>query len=488
MAAGLLAHLAAVPAVAAVGRANPKVYVPITFKVGCRHLEVDGLVDGGNTFASCISKDTFDKLPFADEQLVYTATSSVAQAGGGARLKVLGKLPDKIKTDGFHVGDTDVRYPLTDIYVVQGMSAAFNIGQPFMKANDIYPDYPSDDLVLLASSPKPLRVPMYSPKHMSNASVDALRPIVPDKGVTVPPGGVVEVATMEHEESVLATFEPRATTLTRPQQQQPMRKDTLGDPWHILPRKQKSGQLHVRIKNLSDKPRKVRQNFNLGSICRIDIAGNEFAANVDIEISKRKSVKDLLKIQKRYEKRFLSKLEDLFVKFYKVFSWGNEPGLTTLVEHEIHTGKAPPVWVPQGSMSPDVRDIVRKQVTKWLRDEVISPVDNFGSSWNSRILLVPKKRIPGSTTLELRTVIDYRALNRVTTPDLHPFTPNTAQETLKMMSNATVFSCLDITQGFHCIPIKPEHRYKTAFIFDGRQYWFNRCPFGQAKGPRNPKG
>ena len=76
-------------------------YVATTFRVGLRHVEVDGLVDGGNTFASCINRATFDKLPFPLDQLVPTATSSVNQAGGGARLKVLGKLPDKNPDDGF---------------------------------------------------------------------------------------------------------------------------------------------------------------------------------------------------------------------------------------------------------------------------------------------------------------------------------------------------------------------------------------------------
>ena len=105
----LLAHLAAVPAIAAVGKPNPKVYVPTSFRVGHRHVEVDALVDGGNTFASCINRDTFEKLPFTEEQLVRTATDSVNQAGGGARLKVLGKLPDKVTSDGFHIGSSRVR-------------------------------------------------------------------------------------------------------------------------------------------------------------------------------------------------------------------------------------------------------------------------------------------------------------------------------------------------------------------------------------------
>ena len=41
----LLAHLAAVPAVAAVGKPNLKVYVPASFQVGHRHVEFDALVD-----------------------------------------------------------------------------------------------------------------------------------------------------------------------------------------------------------------------------------------------------------------------------------------------------------------------------------------------------------------------------------------------------------------------------------------------------------
>ena len=151
LASRLLNHLVAEPAINAMGKQNPKVYVPVTFYVGFRHIQVHALVDGGNTFASCISKTTFDKLPYSDLQLQPSPTGSVSQAGGGARLKVLGKLPSNVVDDGFHIADSNIRFPLTDIYVVEGMTADFNISQLFMHQEGITPDYPEDELIIRAS-------------------------------------------------------------------------------------------------------------------------------------------------------------------------------------------------------------------------------------------------------------------------------------------------------------------------------------------------
>ena len=52
------------------------------------------------------------------------------------------------------------------------------------------------------------------------------------------------------------------------------------------------------------------------------------------------------------------------------------------------------------------------------------------------------------------------------------------QETLHMFRGSQVFSCFDLTQAFSAIPIKKEHRYKTAFIFH-----FATTPFGLAGAP-----
>ena len=478
VASQLLDHLAAEPAINAMGKSNPKVYVPVTFYVGFRHIQVDALVDGGNTFASCISKKTFDKLPYSDLQLQPSATESVSQAGAGARLKVLGKLPDNVVDDGFHIADSNVRFPLTDIYVVDGMTADFNISQLFMHHEGISPDYPEDQLVIRASdSRKEERIPMHPRRLSTEAHVCNIYPDLAEP-TSLHPGEQIDVVARDADPSLLHTFAPRVDIAKGPDPSAVV----VETPWQVRAHKDAKPPT-FRIRNCSTKKRWISKQFALGSICNIDIGGQEYGIQVDLITQRRQSIRALLKIQKQFEKRFLSKVEDLFLHFYDVFSWDNKPGKTDLVEHEIHTGQAQPVWTSQGPMSPDVRDIIRVQVNKWLNDNVICQAKNFGSSWNSRILLVPKKKLPGSNEREMRTVLDFRPLNRVTIPENHPFTAYTAQETLKMMSNASVFSCLDVTQGFHCIPIKEKDQYKTAFTFDGVQYWFLRCPFGLQGAP-----
>ena len=85
----------------------------------------------------------------------------------------------------------------------------------------------------------------------------------------------------------------------------------------------------------------------------------------------------------------------MILEYAEVISWNGEPGRTTLGETFIDTGSNEPVKCPVQNLSPDVEKIVMEQVKQWLNDGTIVPVCDRGSPWNSRILVVPKKRIEG---------------------------------------------------------------------------------------------
>ena len=81
-------------------------------------------------------------------------------------------------------------------------------------------------------------------------------------------------------------------------------------------------------------------------------------------------------------------------------------------------------------LNPTMKEVVRKEVLKWLDAEVIYPISD--SAWVSPVQVVPKMRgttvikIENNTLLPSRTVtgwricIDYRTLNKATRKDHFP--------------------------------------------------------------------
>ncbi len=54
---------------------------------------------------------------------------------------------------------------------------------------------------------------------------------------------------------------------------------------------------------------------------------------------------------------------------------------------------------------------------------------------------------------------------------------------LSTFDNAKYFSSLELTMGYHQIVLCPSTKYLTSFIINGRQYEYNRMPFGLVNAP-----
>ena len=98
------------------------------------------------------------------------------------------------------------------------------------------------------------------------------------------------------------------------------------------------------------------------------------------------------------------------------------------------------------------------------------------SEWASNGFVVPKKEKG-----KWRLVVDYRQLNEATLPDAHhlPLIENM----LENQSKHKIFTIVDLSKGFHQIPLHPESRAKTAMNWAGKRYQWRVMPMGIKNGP-----
>ena len=118
----------------------------------------------------------------------------------------------------------------------------------------------------------------------------------------------------------------------------------------------------------------------------------------------------------------------------------------------------------QRRLNPTMKEVVRKEVLKWLDAGVIYPISD--SSWVSSVQVVPKKggtiviRIENNTLLPSRTVtgwriyIDYRKLNKATRKDNFPLP--FLDQMLDQLAKHEYYCFLDGYLGYNQITISPE--------------------------------
>jgi hypothetical protein len=119
-----------------------------------------------------------------------------------------------------------------------------------------------------------------------------------------------------------------------------------------------------------------------------------------------------------------------------------------------------PPFRPIYRLSPLELQEAKKQIKEYLEKRWIEP---SSSPYGSPILFVKKK------DGVLRMVVDYRALNKQTVNNRYPL-PR-IDDLFDQLASSTVFSSLDLAQGYHQIMISEENAPKTSF----------RTPFGHCQ-------
>ena len=131
-----------------------------------------------------------------------------------------------------------------------------------------------------------------------------------------------------------------------------------------------------------------------------------------------------------------------------------------------------PPFRPIYRLSPLELQEAKKQIKEYLEKGWIEP---SSSPYGSPILFVKKK--DGA----LRMVVDYRALNKQTVKNRYPL-PR-IDDLFDQLAGSTVFSSLDLAQGYHQIRISEEDAPKTAFRTPFGHYQFKVLSFGLTNAP-----
>jgi hypothetical protein len=115
---------------------------------------------------------------------------------------------------------------------------------------------------------------------------------------------------------------------------------------------------------------------------------------------------------------------------------------------------------------------IKRQVDDMIAKGIIRPCNH---DYYSQVLLV--KKADGS----LRFCIDYRDLNRITEKMSWPLPRIDA--VLASLAGNRFFAVLDLTAGYHQMPLDPDSAYLTAFITSFGMFCGDRVPFGIQVAP-----
>lgn len=131
-----------------------------------------------------------------------------------------------------------------------------------------------------------------------------------------------------------------------------------------------------------------------------------------------------------------------------------------------------PFYSPPRRLSFYEREIVSKTINELLSENVIRPSN---SPYASTVVLVKKK------DGKVRMCVDYRGLNKMTIRDNFPLP--LIEDCLEYLEGKSVFTTIDLKNGFHHIGIEEESVKYTAFVTPDGQFEYLRMPFGLKNGP-----
>ena len=144
----------------------------------------------------------------------------------------------------------------------------------------------------------------------------------------------------------------------------------------------------------------------------------------------------------------------------------------TNITHKIDTGDHSPIVIRQRKLPMRLEEEIEKMIADMLENGIIR---KSVSPWSFPLVVVRKK------DKSLRLCVDYRLLNKITNKPIYPI-PD-CRDLFDTISGAKYFSALDLSSGYHQVPMHETDKCKTAFCTRSGQYKYNRMPFGLAGAP-----
>lgn len=147
-------------------------------------------------------------------------------------------------------------------------------------------------------------------------------------------------------------------------------------------------------------------------------------------------------------------------------------GRVSGVAHRIELIEHVPFKERTRRVSPADFEDLRNHLLDLLASEII---EESNSPYASPVVLVRKKNG------DLRMVVDYRKLNKLTKRDAYPL-PR-IEETFTLLSGSKWFSVLDLKSGYYQLEVEESDRPKTAFTTPFGNWQFRRLPQGLTNSP-----
>ena len=171
-------------------------------------------------------------------------------------------------------------------------------------------------------------------------------------------------------------------------------------------------------------------------------------------------------------REFATALRELLFRNWDVFSKDRyDLGRTQSYQHDVHLTQDKILFRKQFRIPQEHVEYIQNHVQELLK---LGAIKRSSSKHNAPIFCVPKPKGRG-----LRVVIDYRDLNKISKPDY--YVAKTVDDCIDIIgaSKSKFFSSLDLTSGFHQMPLSPSAQPLTAFSVPGMgSYEWTTAPFG----------
>ena len=183
----------------------------------------------------------------------------------------------------------------------------------------------------------------------------------------------------------------------------------------------------------------------------------------------------------------LARTRDLLAKHLAVFAPNPKcPGRTHLMEVnlELKPGVKPHRHAP--SRLGEVGNKIAQELVDEM--EANGVVRRSNSPWASRLVIVKKKDGSPRCCIDLRDTNSKLLICDTPLPRCDDAisklagTPNFGGEQPPPRA-FRLYHTLDLASGFHCLPIREEHKERLAFVTQRGKWEFNVLPFGLASGP-----